>query len=65
MDIPQAEAAVDRTGCMTREEEIGRIVRFVREGEHIGPGSMDRLMRAGTVAREARLGRTILVAPKQ
>lgn len=53
MDIPQAEAAVGRAGCMAweeavgrigcmaREEAIDRIVRFVREAEHIGPGSMD------------------------
>ena len=76
MDIPQAEAAVGRTGCMAREEEIERIgcmaqeeavrriVRFVREAEHVGAGSMDRLegaVEACTVDLEARLGRTVLV----
>lgn len=40
---------------------MGRIVRFVREVEHIGPGSMDWLMGAGSVDRETRLGRAVLV----
>jgi hypothetical protein len=67
------EEAVGRIGCMAREEAIDHIareeaidhiVRFVREAEHVGAGSMDRLegaVESCTVDLEARLGRTVLV----
>lgn len=62
------EEAVVRTDCMGQVNKVARIDRFVREAEPVGAGSMDRLeepVEACTVDLEARLGRTILVAPKQ